>query len=99
MGTRPKAVNIDTLRVTPMIAAVASAARPRPERLRTAAKEDPAAPRAVTSTARNATPSTARQAVNATPPTPASAPNRERGPSIPNSTAATTAASVPSSRS
>ena len=29
MGTSPKAVNIETLRVTPMIAAVARAARPR----------------------------------------------------------------------
>src|SRR4051794_2949848 len=101
MGTSPKAVKIDTLSVTPMTAAVPSATRPCRESPRTAATEAVVRPRTVIRIARKATPRIARHAVNAAAPTPASAPNRESGPSIPNSDAAASAAAVPtrSSRS
>ena len=71
---------------------MASDRRPRAERPRTAATEGPAVPRIAIRMARKDAPRIARQAVKATPGTPASAPKRASGPSIPNSPAATTAA-------
>src|SRR3954451_10277989 len=99
MGTSPNAVKIATLRAMPVNAATDSATRPLVESCRRAPTDVPALPRTPIRTARKATPRIARHAVNAAPPTPASAPNRASGPSMPNSEAADRAATVPTRRS
>src|SRR4051812_10871892 len=78
-----------------MTAARPRAVRPLRDRPRSAATEVAPRPRTPIRTARKAIPRMARHAVKAAPPTPASAPNRASGPSIPNSAAAVTAAALP----